>query len=83
MPKTYTHRAIVSGRGLMPIDMLRYDSCVPATEADTAKIYACAADNVAREITVQRVTTERAPRWTPNRWASFGWSLTEAGTWQS
>ena len=79
----HTHRAKVVGRGQFPIDMLRYDACHPATEACSTAIAATFAPHVnlseveTRSVTVVQQHLSVRPNWTPERWASFGWTLGE------
>jgi hypothetical protein len=63
----------VRGRGQFPFDMLRYDSCWPKHESDSAEI----------ERNVRRGTDEYTVRLmsvglnspTIGRWNSFGWKV--------
>ena len=74
--------AKISGRGEFPMDMMRYDSCSPASEADSYLILDTVRDKPFGrwEIYVKRVTrTTKAERkknpmadWTVGRWESFG-----------
>jgi hypothetical protein len=65
-------RYIVRGALSFPIDMLRYDSCWPASEGDSTIIHSTIAyeNKGAVEVTV----FARAPL-TVGRWESFGWSV--------
>ncbi len=69
----------VKGRGAFPIDMLRYDSCVPATESDSYRI--AGPEDEERRIrlrTFSENVRDNGP--TLGRWQSFGWEgCTEAG----
>ena len=62
-------RFTVQGRGNFPLDMLRYDSCWPA---DTASAMSIGRSDPADTITLLT--------WgvgiTPDRWRSFGWTVT-------
>lgn len=63
---------VVEGRFSFPIDMLRYDSCVPATGADASIV--CGHATALTRVTLRRFYQpdgERMP--TSERWASFGW----------
>lgn len=59
----------VYGSGALPLDMLRYDSCVPHEETDS------------REVDANRVVVLRCyakmDLLTPGRWQSFGWRVLE------
>lgn len=64
----------VRGRGLFPIDMLRYDRGFPYSEIDSAKINDTFTNvGETREVELY-VTSNGAP--TAPRWASFGWVVT-------
>ena len=54
----------VSGRGVFPVDMLRYDQCCPVFPGDAAYILT----TFKREV---RLNSDKYP--TTDRWASFGW----------
>lgn len=56
----------VVGVGAFPIDMLRYDSCWPATQADSLLV----ADDELRTVTLETISGFEI---TPERWKSFGW----------
>jgi len=66
---------------MFPIDMLRYDNCVPLTSEDASRIYTERAHASDRHDTlvihlVHYSGTAKA-QVTPDRWASFGWTVTE------
>jgi hypothetical protein len=65
----------VEGRNPFPIDMLRYDCAIPASEIDSNKIAAShnwTGLNGPMQIEV-RVKKESGP--TQGRWESFGWRI--------
>jgi hypothetical protein len=63
----------VTGPGEFPLDMLRHDSCWPATTTDALKlVYDRHADGVPRTRSVQ-VCSYKEP--SIDRWLSFGWSV--------
>jgi hypothetical protein len=72
----YVHLAKVTIRkfGSFPIDMLRYDRCMPNTETDSGLI------NISFErprteplvVIVRQYSTVKFPPWTTARWQSFG-----------
>lgn len=67
-----THRIItfdVTGRGLFPIDMLRYDMSWPQSQQDVCEMDA----KDRRTITLNKATHGHGP--TQARWASFGWKV--------
>jgi len=72
--------AKISGCGYFPMDMLRYDSCSPATESDSYLIANTLRDFGKWEVYVKRtsrVTKAERKRdqladWTVGRWHSFG-----------
>lgn len=68
----------VQGSGSLPLDMLRYDTCYPATQADVSQSQL---DDSAplREIELERLSESKsaAERLTFGRWQSFGWNVVE------
>lgn len=65
---------VVQGTGQFPIDMLRYDSCIPATEADSQAIESAhRPQRTPRRVTLALRGHATAP--TRGRWESFGWSI--------
>lgn len=67
----------VTGSGLFPIDMLRYDHAWPRTEEDSYKISADYRDetNPPTMRTVELLTDH--DRVTYDRWASFTWKVAQ------
>ena len=64
----------VAGRGQFPIDMLRYDGAWPADPDSVDKLTTFYWDSKSlQETRTVWLRSHRAP--TPDRWASFGWSL--------
>ena len=63
-----TKRFAVRGNGPFPFDMLRYDSCWPAQQADVSRLMDTG-DRI--------VTLESRCRPTVERWVSFGWACLE------
>lgn len=59
----------VEGQGQFPLDMLRYDLCWPASEADATMI------NMGTGLRPVRLKGLKSP--TVARWASFGWKAIE------
>ena len=76
MLKRYT--LTVEGLAPFPVDMLRYDACYPATEADSGRIERLGepgnTDRV-RVTVAKSAGTAHAFLWTPARWESFGWKV--------
>jgi hypothetical protein len=73
----YEHIATVKGRGLFPIDMLRYDGCHPLGPEHAGRITASLmGDMVVGEIKVRKVNA-RTLGYSPDRWSSFGWIMTD------
>ena len=64
----------VQGRGQFPLDMLRYDSCYPATQQD---VVVMEDREVEREVTVERTLDSWTKAWKPTfgRWESYGWKV--------
>lgn len=60
-----------------PVDMLRYDRCLPATEEDSKLVELSFDDGQDRvEICMIKYHAERSPNLTDLRWQSFGWEIT-------
>ena len=74
--KLYIHEFQVVGQLTFPVDMLRYDSCFPATSEDAVKI----APHFEREGTEEiHLVSYSEKSWVPTqaRWISFGWKVTQ------
>jgi hypothetical protein len=77
--------AKVSGNGEFPLDMLRYDSCCPATEQDATNIRLTISGRLLLGgvwvIFVKKILLERRRKndkvFTDGRWSSFGCSIQE------
>lgn len=75
----YSHEMTFEGKGVFPYDMLRYDACFPKMEKDALalRFRVDLPESAAREgtwrVTVVRYTETKDPRWTIERWQSFGW----------
>jgi hypothetical protein len=73
----------VRGTGLFPFDMLRYDSCWPKSQEDTAAIEATTRRRTRgsienpgpAELTVVTLLTIGTNAPTEARWDSFGWKV--------
>lgn len=64
----------VTGRGMFPFDMLRYDLCWPASQGDASIIIGSATHpNRGRHINLKGLKTPTAARW-----HSFGWKVVES-----
>ncbi len=77
---TYT----VEGSGHFPIDMLRYDSCFPASEPDAHMIERINNPTKRSDLALHRVDVStlrdhrtHATIHTPARWESFGWKVVD------
>lgn len=66
----------VRGPGRFPLDMLRYDQAVPASETDASYIAATLADP-SRDRTLITLRGVKPP--TEARWRSFGWQVLPEG----
>jgi len=66
-PKTI-YEYYVTGSGEFPFDMLRHDSCWPATGMDVVLI-----DRHERQLRSIKIRSYRKP--TIDRWSSFTWSV--------
>jgi hypothetical protein len=75
-PTMWTYR--VQGRGVFPMDMLRYDAAYPKTERDSnliIRLLASSEDRVRKEPWSVRLYGHTEP--TARRWESFGWQVFE------
>lgn len=71
---THIETAItVEGAGRFPLDMLRYDGCVPASSADVS---AMDRNRERRAVNLRRYSVGPSLPCSA-RWASFGWSVVE------
>ncbi len=74
----YLHEATVEVGCHFPLDMLRYDSCFPATEQDSVKIAESIRGFSGGPWTVHvQALSQNKSHWTPARWQSFGARLIE------
>ena len=79
--KAYSYEFEVQGHGYFPVDMLRYDSCHPATSEDASNIIVeVGRINDRGNYTKPRTVTLRHTgdfNWRPTdaRWESFGWKV--------
>ena len=70
--RRFIYEYYVTGSGIFPFDMLRYDAAWPRTSEDAARISAgIYGDRADRRSILLR--SYHAP--TPDRWFSFGWSV--------
>ena len=68
----YAFEFTVEGSGEFPADMLRYDHCWPASEADSRLLE----NPIYKPGRTRRVINLRGLTGpTPGRWASFGWTV--------
>jgi len=63
----------VTGRGIFPFDMLRYDTCYPRHPEDAQRLVH--QDQRTVQLVMTTRTKDRRP--TEGRWASFGWTVTD------
>jgi hypothetical protein len=63
----------VTGHGTFPFDMLRFDSCWPASGEDAAKLEWFTEGHAYRKNRSIRMRSYREP--TVDRWSSFNWSV--------
>jgi hypothetical protein len=76
MPQ-YSQRFTAEGVGEFPYDMLRYDSCYPDTEQDSALLGKPYPQDRTerRSVRLRRVVPMAKALPTFARWASFGWTV--------
>lgn len=70
--KLYLFRLTVEGSGDFPVDMLRYDRCIPFTGEDAHKVGAYSLEK--RKVLLQMYSASKEGA-TKDRWASFGWKV--------
>lgn len=68
------YKCIFTGKGVFPLDMLRYDQCWPATTGDVMKIAYCEDPMLNNE--VYEIEMRSHNHFTYDRWRSFGWIAT-------
>ena len=80
----WEHFAEITGNRAFPIDMLRYDSCMPATERDARTIEDVSNPMVTRPggltwtVRVRKHSDLKGNGyWNPGRWESFGCTFEE------
>lgn len=71
--KIFRTKLLVSGSGEFPIDMLRYDSCCPFTEADSHTM-SQSEPGQPRIVVLKRFSVNGLGA-TEGRWKSFGWKV--------
>ncbi len=74
----HRHFLEVEGSGTFPVDMLRYECCVPATESDANSIQHHEEKRVVklfRFTPTSSLMDGPATRTGRERWASFGWRV--------
>lgn len=79
-PMKYRHYLKVKTKSRFPIDMLRYDRCMPATETDSNKISETIFEGYSSKdmtIIVMKHSEDKKPNWTPDRWKSFSCEVSE------
>jgi hypothetical protein len=87
--KLFVMRLVVEGGGTFPIDMLRYDSCVPADEQHSRLIESsiAVANGMVRQVTLKRFARDNdggdRNRTAVARWRSFGWSVVSYEPWEA
>lgn len=76
------HRFTVVGRWSFPTDMMRYDNCQPATDADRDLIEKLSGDHCPNDIDIRKhyevnlvAESHRFFEPTEDRWASFDWHV--------
>lgn len=74
----YACEFTITGRGYVPVDMMRYDRCTPLTQEDASKMnpeHKQPDGNYS--VTMIRFTETQADKPTAARWSSFGWQVSE------
>ncbi len=75
--KYYVYEVTVEGSGDFPVDMLRYDSCYPATSDDVINIGTNQySDRGQRKVTIRTHCHGRSTQpFHVDRWRSFQWNV--------
>lgn len=73
----YRQTFTVTGSGVFPLDMLRYDACWPAHERE---IWMLGGSAETRDVHISRNVEGKHDVPTLARWASFGWTVTDVKT---
>lgn len=70
----YSHLALIKFTGRFPIDMLRYDRCMPYREADSALIQHSIENCSGGQVIVLKYSEMKdwANLWTMARWKTYG-----------
>lgn len=74
----YIQKIIVRGKGVFPIDMLRYDACFPSDQITANQIHMSSIMdfNEEREYCLSKVTLRKGEfGYTEKRWNSFGFTI--------
>lgn len=79
-PRRMSYVASFEGTGNIPFDMLRFDACWPLTQESVRKTLARRGDLGKRTMghtdeRPRRVAFASHLGFTPERWASFGWTI--------
>jgi hypothetical protein len=79
----WIHYAEVRGPLSFPVDMLRYDNCIPMS-FEIEEVAGWRINHKLKEgwdkLVVVKGWDQKNPNWTDARWRSFGWSLERMGT---
>lgn len=78
--KIFTKIYTVEGTGEFPIDMLRYDTCVPVHEGDAIQIQRTFGEDRGkfdepRRVRIRKYSFLAEAKLTDERWRSFGWKV--------
>jgi hypothetical protein len=75
----YRTFAVVSGKNVFPVDMLRYDQCFPYGSNDVYGLFESTAEETGIfSLILAQDSASPKGNWTPDRWRSFGWTLHES-----
>ena len=83
----YANEFTVTGKGDVPLDMMRYDRCTPLTQKDVDDAYIPTPFGLRQTVSVRliRYTEGKGRNYHDNptvkRWNSFGWKVTDI-TWR-
>jgi len=74
--KVWFHDVVVEGSGSFPLDMLRYDRCIPSYEIEIHKLKdAPPAYRDKTQVCLTHISFAKQSQISVERWKSFGWNV--------
>ena len=82
--RVFERKLVVFGSGSFPIDMLRYDNCIPVDEPEAHKIEQSQCNrcntlpiNHVWTVELKKICLDKSSQPNVERWNSFGWVVVE------